>query len=536
MLKKSYIIYSLLACLLVVLSTGCKDNKLKIKPALSTVEVSNITATSAISGGIITDDGGAPISHKGVVWGTTPEPTLESNLGKTGDGSGSDSFTTLLTDLTPNTTYHVRAYATNSEGTNYGKELSFKTLSGLTTLFTSTVRNISLTGATCGGSITDDGGAEIIARGIVWSTDQYPSVEVNMGRTNDGSGTGNWVSELTELIRNTCYYVRAYATNSRGTFYGEELTFITPNGIVIFGNSIVNDVILTSATVNSLIIDNGGLPINARGVVWDTSQKPSLENNSGRTNDGAGTGTFSSSLTGLNPNTTYYARTYATNSLGETSYNNTTVVKTRTGEVTDIDGNTYYTVTIGTQVWMAENLMTTKYNDGTDIPYKPGNEEWNIFTPAYCWVNNNPGLKETYGATYNWYVCDPASNGNRNVCPTGWHVPTQDEWAELSDLLGGTQMAGGHLKETGLEHWKSPNTGATNETGFTALPAGYRSGTGIWWLIGERGQWWASTETFNYSEIERTAFSAWIRNYETILTPYPSLLARCGHSIRCLKD
>ncbi|HBY02033.1 MAG TPA: hypothetical protein DEG92_05785, partial [Rikenellaceae bacterium] len=162
---------------------------------------------------------------------------------------------------------------------------------------------------------------------------------------------------------------------------------------------------------------------------------------------------------------------------------------TATDAVVDIDGNTYSTVLIGTQVWMAQNLKTTKYNDGSDIPNVTDNTLWGGRTQgAYCYYNNNVGTDygATYGALYNWYTVDNndatkvASNGGKNICPAGWHVPTVEEWTTLIDFLGGQYVAGGELKETGTTHWASPNTGATNSSGFTALSGGYRNEVGTY--------------------------------------------------------
>jgi uncharacterized protein (TIGR02145 family) len=137
--------------------------------------------------------------------------------------------------------------------------------------------------------------------------------------------------------------------------------------------------------------------------------------------------------------------------------------------VTDIDGNVYNTVTIGDQVWMAENLKTTKLNDGTSISNAIDNIAWaSLSTPGYCWFINNRATYEIYGALYNWYAVY-----TDKLCPTGWHVPSNSEWTTLTDHLGGAEVAGGKLKESGSSHWASPNTGATNVTGFTALPGGY---------------------------------------------------------------
>ena len=144
----------------------------------------------------------------------------------------------------------------------------------------------------------------------------------------------------------------------------------------------------------------------------------------------------------------------------------------RSSSIKDIEGNVYKTIAIGKQVWMTENLKTTKFNDGTSIPMVTENEAWiKLTTPAYSWYNNDSTAnKNTYGALYNWYTVK-----TNKLCPAGWHVPTDAEWVALITYLEGFTVAGGKMKEKGIEHWKSPNEGATNETGFTALPGGYRS-------------------------------------------------------------
>jgi uncharacterized protein (TIGR02145 family) len=195
--------------------------------------------------------------------------------------------------------------------------------------------------------------------------------------------------------------------------------------------------------------------------------------------------------------------------------------------VKDIQGNRYKTVTIGTQVWMSENLKTTRFNDGTEIPMVSENDTWiKLTTPAFSWYNNDSTEnKKTYGALYNWY----AINTNR-LCPTGWHVPTDAEWMKLITLLDGFVSAGGKMKEKGIEHWKSPNDGATNESGFTALPGGYRSLEGIFNYTRIAGYWWSSTK-YNESSI-----LFWnIRYKPDYIYKYRSELF-CGFSVRCIKD
>lgn len=168
--------------------------------------------------------------------------------------------------------------------------------------------------------------------------------------------------------------------------------------------------------------------------------------------------------------------------------------------VTDYQGNVYNTVKIGSQCWLKQNLRSTKYNDGTNIPNVTNNTTWdNLTTPAYCWYNNNYSTYgSVYGALYNWYAVNTGK-----LCPVGWHVPSDAEWTELTDYLGGESVAGGKLKEAGTAHWLSPNTGATNVAGFTALPGGSRLGSGGFYNVGDGGIWWSATEN--------DASSAWYR-------------------------
>ena len=185
-----------------------------------------------------------------------------------------------------------------------------------------------------------------------------------------------------------------------------------------------------SALVSSNISSDGGSKVSSRGVCWSTSANPTTVNS--KITDGTGTGVFTSSISGLSPDMRYHVRAYATNSMG-TSYGDD-ITFTTNGPNTDADGNTYSTVTIGTQVWMASNLKTTKYKDGTAIPLVIDNVDWsNISTPGYCWYNNNEAaIKNTYGALYNWYAVNTGI-----FCPTGWHVPTVLEWRTVGSFLGG---------------------------------------------------------------------------------------------------
>lgn len=205
------------------LINGC--TKSSSIPTLTTTAASAITTITATAGGNVTSDGGASVTARGVCWGTTTTPTISNS--KTADGTGTGSFTSSITALTFNTKYYLRAYGTNSVGTAYGNEVSFTTGQiGAATLTTDTVTVITSTTAVSGGNITADGGDAIASRGVCWNTSTNPTIANS--KTTDGSGTGAFVSNLTNLMAATTYYVKAYAINSADTAYGNERTFQTP--------------------------------------------------------------------------------------------------------------------------------------------------------------------------------------------------------------------------------------------------------------------------------------------------------------------
>jgi uncharacterized protein (TIGR02145 family) len=197
--------------------------------------------------------------------------------------------------------------------------------------------------------------------------------------------------------------------------------------------------------------------------------------------------------------------------------------------ITDNDGNTYKTVYIGTQQWMAENLKTSKYNDGTVIPNVTDATQWlDLTTGAWAYYNNDASNNAKYGKLYNWYAVSPTTNGNKNVCPTGWHLPTKTEWGKLSYFLGINAVS--KMKEVGTSSWDSPNTDATNSSLFTGLPGGIRSNTGDFGGIGWMGAWWSTTEESNY---QATSFTLSSTNSNVVIIGDSKIN---GLSVRCIKD
>lgn len=197
------------------------------------------------------------------------------------------------------------------------------------------------------------------------------------------------------------------------------------------------------------------------------------------------------------------------------------------GTVTDIEGNIYKTIKIGGFWWMAENLRVTKYTDGKEITHIRGNTEWEQFVfSSYCWYNNDSLFWGTvYGALYKW----PSVITGR-LCPEGWRVPSEGEWSYLISILGGEGAAGGKLKEAGTEHWLSPNKGATNESGFRALPGGRRDKNGTFLSIRESVTWWSTSEIDDASAYSLSAYYKYSEANILISSK------NAGYSVRCMKE
>ena len=389
---------------------------------------------------------------------------------------------------------------------------------------TSEVQNTTQTTSQCGGIIMNDQGEIIIAKGVCWSTNTKPTI--NDSVTNQGAGANSFTGTMKNLKPNTTYYVRAYATNKYGTGYGNIMTFTTKNPLLVplITTSEVRNTTQTTAQCGGIITDDKGEIISVKGICWSTNTKPTI--NDSVTNEGAGVNSFTSTMKNLKSNTTYYVCAYATNSDG-TGYGNT-MTFTTPKDLTDIDGNVYQTVTIGTQLWMVGNLKVTKFNDGTPISLVTDDIAWsNLATPGYCFYNNDESTyKKNYGALYNWYAV-----GTGKLAPVGWHIPSDDEWTVLTDFLGGSNIAGGKLKETGTTDWISPNTGATNETNFTALPGGNRGqNAGTFEEVGRGGFWWTSTDIDGYYSNFRS-----VGNNQIGVGRSGSLRIN-GLSVRCIKD
>ena len=295
-------------------------------------------------------------------------------------------------------------------------------------------------------------------------------------------------------------------------------------------NSDLNFITVNSASLSVNISSDGGSSITDKGVCWNTEHLPTTANY--KKSVGSGSSFYNAVIDNLQPSTTYYIRSYATNAIG-TSYGNE-VSLTTNSFIADIDGNIYDTIKIGTQVWMKRDLIASYYRNGDKIPQVKDPAKWAALTTgAWCWYNNDSATYAlTYGKLYNWY----AVNDPRGLAPTGYHIPSDAEWDTLSTFLGGDRVAGGKMKTTGTIEagtglWSSPNKRATNRSGFTGLPGGYyRYDFGTFGYIGYYGYWWSSTEF--------DAGYAWSRgldySYGFIYRSSPN--KHFGFSVRCLRD
>jgi len=416
-------------------------------PMVSTASVSDISRSSAVVSGIVLDDGGSEVVARGVCWSTTSLPTLLNSSVTAGSGTG--SFSAKITGLNGSTTYYARAYATNSQFTNYGDEIMFTTLPPvLPAVVTSPVTSVTTTSATSGGKITDDGAAPITARGVCWNTTGNPTVDDNF--TSDGTGSGEFISNLQSLTANQTYFVRAYATNSVGTAYGDEYSFTTSD-LPVLSTSPVTAVTDSSAVTGGNIYASGELAILQRGVCWNTTGNPTIED--AHTENGPGTGLFTSVITGLKRGTTYFVRAYATNSSG-TAY-----------------GNEYFftTLNVPTVSTGAVSMVTgSSATCGGNVLYNGGAV---VTARGLCWnTTGNPTIADSYitvgsgtgtfseqitgltiGTTY--YVRAFATNKIGTAYGEEKMFTTQNYatviTSEVTDITYTTAMGGGNITSDG---------------------------------------------------------------------------------------
>ncbi|MCE5347372.1 MAG: hypothetical protein LLG13_13945 [Bacteroidales bacterium] len=620
--------------LTIILVPSCE--KKPIPPSLSTTTVTEISTTTAVSGGSITADGGSPVISRGVCWNTSDDPTIENN--KTMENGDLLSFTSNITQLSPNTSYYVRAYATNSAGTGYGKSVPFKTHGDKPASNVLNTSNITINSATLNGSINPNFLSTTVTFEYGVST-SYGSTATAQESPVSGDTDGNVTvkADLSGLTPGTTYHFRIKAENSLGITYSSDLPFTTLGQAPIAITEAVTNLLVRTATLNGSVNPNYLSTI----VTFEWGTSTSYGNTITPTQspvNGSTSVSVSAGLTGLAPGTTYHFRIVATNELGTTNGNDltfttlgkipTAVTQTTTNlkvntvtlngsvnpnylsstvsfewgttteygntltalqspltgstlvnisadlsELTpettyhfrisatnelgttngedltfktfaaiDADGNGYYSVNIGTQTWLTENIRTTKFSNGdligtTDPATKDISNE---STPNYQWAPN--GIESNvpiYGRLYSWY----AVIDGRHICPTGWHVPSDAEWTTLADYLinngygiggSGNGIAKSMAAITGWttvsEEGSIGNDPSNNSSGFTALPAGYRFSSNTFTNIGYVCTWWSSTE-------DQTS-TAWYRELYYSVSSINTVITNknvSAFSVRCIK-
>ncbi len=463
--------------------------------------------------------------------------------------AGEDATTSLESEPTPPLDGGDATEDTDGAGDDKDADSDAHSSEVLATVTTSPVISITADSAYGGGEVIDEGDSSVMARGICWNKSEFPTTDDDPCRLV-GQGPGEFSAEISGLSADTDYFVRAFATNSTGTAYGEEQSFTTAGeGQEILPT--VETTSVTSVTADSAqgagdVTADGNAEISERGLCWATNDPPTTSDSC--TTAGSGVGDFSVGMAPLEPDTTYYARAYATNSEG-TAYGDsidfhTEVGVVSCGTVTDIDGTTYDAVQIDSQCWMAENLRTSSYRDGSTIKNITDDLAWGPETSgARAYYNNNADNAEPFGMIYNWYAVDDP----RGLCPDGWRVPIDEDWktlelavgmpqSEIDDTghRGGDSSAnpGGTLKSTGTEYWLEPNEGATNTTGFSAYPGGDRNPGPEepgFWSMGRSAYFWTATETSDENAWNRGLSYAQTSIFRT------APAKNWGFSVRCVQ-
>ncbi|NOS94333.1 MAG: hypothetical protein HOP30_20660 [Cyclobacteriaceae bacterium] len=381
--------------------------------------------------------------------------------------------------------------------------------------------NITFSSATMGGTIKSNGGANITAKGICYATTTAPTVKSDT--TNQGAGSQSFSSQITDLLPNTKYFARAYATNSAGTGYGEEFSFTTGAGLPSITLAVTNTT-YKEIFANWTITAQGASAVSLSGWVISTTNALPLTGTDVFTSFNTSATFVEKTITDLEIGKKYYVRAFAANGQG-TAYSNVVEATTKSlPTATDADGNVYESVLIGTQIWMNKNLKVTKFSNGDPIPTTstPTQNITAESSPVYRWApDGNSANVNSFGYLYSGAV----ATDSRNVCPAGWHVPSKNEWVALQSALGSNP--GLKLREASTNYW---GVAGTNVYGFAAVGAGMRDQVGTFGFLKTYGEMWAST-AFNATDVSTFIVYSTFDGVDQY-----NRARNTGLAIRCLKD
>ncbi|MEN8120671.1 MAG: fibrobacter succinogenes major paralogous domain-containing protein [Bacteroidota bacterium] len=550
MKKLWQVIITLFIIAILLLITTCKEDIPKVTK-LEIGTTSNVTETTATVAATFVDVS-ANVSSFGFCWATKSKPEVTDGITPGTGTAKKGGFSLSLIGLSPNTKYYVRAYAMEGDKEVYSSgEISFTTGAyQLPTLTTSAVTEVTHNTAVSGGEITDDGGQEVTARGVCWSTSENPTITDD--KTSDGIGTATFTSLLTGLTAETTYYVRAYATNIAGIAYSQSCEEFTtseePYINISWPTSVAHWLGLDTANIEWESNISGAVKIELiKGTTILTEIVSSTLND--------GFHQWNSVIDGQY-DTDYRVRVTSMETVSCYAESPSFKISESNGSTSSLIGEakTYKTIKIGYQWWMAENLREREYADGTNIIEVQPNTNWASLgstDKAYCYYNNSYSNSQTYGNLYTWAAAMNGANssdlnpsGVQGVCPDGWHLPSDAEWKEMEMYLGiselevndqgfrgtneGSKLAGN------VDLWEDgnlENDAGFGLSGFSALPGGKRQAySGVFEDLGTQGYWWNST-LMGYDANNRSIHSAYTTVYRYWDGSRPH-----GYSVRCVRD
>jgi len=499
-------------------------------PVIQSAQTSNLTYNSAAIATVIYANNN--IVTVSIEYGSTTVYGNQLNVSAPLIDNIASAINVQLTGLTRLTTYHCRIKIQSDGGIVYGNDISFITPDYPKPIFLSQqASNISNTSASLSAVIIPNNG-KISVSFQYGTTTSYGSTIISSSDTINGSNSITVNSSLTGLTPSTIYHCRVKTVGVAGIINSDDFSFTTTATPVPF--------VVSISTVN---VDVSGAML--KGIANANNLQSQVTFEYGTTTDygqtvtpvpnviaGATPTSVIATISGLNNYTTYHYRLKITNNIYNPVYSADSTFFTQPSPyVVDVDGNKYTNVLIGTQTWMVENLKVRHYREGNPITIISNNSDWHLPFAGAGWYNNDSATyNNSYGLLYNGYI----ANLNVSVCPIGWHVPNDVDWSTLSNYLGGDSIAGGKLKESGTAHWLVPNTGATNQSGFTALAGGMRNGLGNFEQIGTGAYYWSTAPNYPY-DFSKTNVNSVMYNNDSIYRD-PNVYIQPGYSIRCIKD